>query len=141
MTDNDNDNDRVPDLEARFNDAFEAIVDFWESIPDEAKQKFSERAEMQLEQGHYDAELRTPDGGVFQVGPVFVWGKSLSVRETLDIPIEKVPPHLRDSGLGECELTLYSSEGIPLLTGPLHDDGNRQDGLNQICVAVEYADE
>jgi len=119
-------------------DLAQRLVDLWESIPEDIREQIDERADMRLEQGHYDAELRTPDGGVFTVGPVFAWGHSVAPKQNVDVPIEHVPEHLRDSGLDECEMVLYSSEGIPLLDGPLRDDGNRQDGLNQICVAIEY---
>ena len=122
-------------------DALQPLADFWASVPDETKQRLRERVDMHLEQGHYDAELRTPDGGVFKVGPAHVWGNSLTPKQNVDLPIGRVPEHLWDSGLGECELTIYSSEGFPLLSGPLRDDGNRQDGLNQICVAVEYTEQ
>ena len=48
-------------------DALQPLADFWASVPDETKQRLRERVDMRLEQGHYDAELRTPDGGVFKV--------------------------------------------------------------------------
>lgn len=75
---------------------------------------------------------------MFKVGPAHVWGNSLDTKRNVDLPLERVPAHLRDSGLGDCMLTLFSAEGLPLLTGPLQDDGNRQDSLNHIYVAVEY---
>lgn len=115
----------------------ETISQFWASLSDEEKQRLRERADMRVEDGRYDAELRTPDGGVFKVSPAYVWGDSLRPKQNVDLPLERVPSHLRDSGLGECELTIFSSDGVPLLSGPLTDDGNRQDGLNSICVAVE----
>ena len=123
-------------------DALRMFAEAYASLPDEAIEQYRERLEWRIDEGWYDAVLHTPDGGAFNVGPVNVWGKSLvPEKQNVDLPIERVPAHLRDEGLGECELTIHSSDGAPLLSGPLRDDGNRQDGLNCICVAVEYSAE
>lgn len=113
-----------------------------DALPDDWEEKHRERIEYEVDGGIYDAELHTPDGGSFILDPARVWDPGLGRRKrNVDIRISQTPEHLRDSGLGNCELTIYSQSGVPLLSGPLKDDGNRQDGLGSICVAIQLEDD
>lgn len=114
-----------------------------DALPDDWEEKHRERIEFEVDGGIYErTELRTPEGGTFLLGPARVWDAGLNRRKrNVDIKIDRTPEHLRDSGLRDCELTIYSESGIPLLTGPLKDDGNRQDGLGTICVAIQLEDD
>ncbi|MFC6724990.1 hypothetical protein ACFQE1_11530 [Halobium palmae] len=116
----------------------ETLQEISEGLDEETKRRLRERVEYSIDEGNYEsAELHAPDDVVYAVGPVHVWGSGFSRgRQNVDLFIEQVPEHLRDSGLAECELTIYSANGVPLLHGSLEDDGNRQDGLGRICVVV-----
>lgn len=116
----------------------ETLASMIDNLPDDAIEQHRERIEFDIDEGLYQqAKLHTPDGGEFVVGPAHVWGSGYPPnKQNVDIPIRRVPERLRDSGLGECSLTISNNAGIPLVSGPLKDDGNRQDGLGTICVAV-----
>lgn len=121
-------------------DFFEALSNLVENVPDEVIEQYDERVEMHPDEGMYEkAKLRTPEGASFLVGPVHLWGKMslFNGKQNVDLPIEKIPEHLHESGLGECELTVFSDLGVPLLSGDLRDDGNFQEGLGTVCVAVQ----
>lgn len=117
------------------------VLELWSEFLEELSEEVEQQARREcvsyrVDHGHYPAKLETPDGGVFDVGPAYVWGNRFDGKQNVDLFIHRVPEVYRDSGLGECELTIYTDDGVPLLSGELKDDGNRQDGLNSICVAI-----
>lgn len=120
-----------------------ALKGFLNEVPDDVIEQYHQRIEFQVDNGRYEkAKLHTPNGGEFLVGPVNLWGSNyMKWEKNVDVPIEKVPQDLRDNGLRNCELTVFGSSGMPLIHGPLKDDGNRQDSFGTICVAVVHGDE
>lgn len=127
-----------PETLKRTLSALRGLID---ALPDEVLDRQRERIEFTPTNGLYErAVLNTPDGASFLVGPARLWGSGLGARQNIDVPIDAVPEHLHDSGLGDCELTVYNPQNQPILRGTLVDDGNVQAGLNTICVAVDGPD-
>lgn len=134
--------DEIPEPEA-IRDALQGLFEAFDSAAKRrgfdsfqawANDVKARRFDFEPEEGIYQhAELTTPEGTSFRLRGVYFWSTNPRGERLVDIHEEQLPAGI---DLGDCSLTVYGDEGVPLFSGPLKDEGNETLG-NSRCVTVE----